>query len=108
MVILADLHVVSHDFSAEFPCLSGRVVHKISVKNLMEARTSCVATHEKLDVHFLPSFSVSTQSFNSNITKASDGQELLIYTSLYYVTNWCIMADLQTLNCRYSFGIQPT
>ena len=29
-----------------------------------------------------------------------------LYTNLYFVTNLCIMADFQTLNCRYSFGIQ--
>ena len=26
-----------------------------------------------------------------------------VYTSLYQMTNWCIMADFQTLNYRYSF-----
>ena len=31
----------------------------------------------------------------------------VLYTSLYLVTNWYILADFQTLNCRYSFGIQP-
>ena len=31
------------------------------------------------------------------------------YTSSYVFTNWCIiiMADFQTLNWRYFFGIQP-
>ena len=29
------------------------------------------------------------------------------YNNLYQVTNWCIMADFQTLNCCYLFRIQP-
>ena len=33
MVLLAGLHVVSRDFSDEFPCSVVRVVHKISVKS---------------------------------------------------------------------------
>ena len=30
-----------------------------------------------------------------------------LYTNLDLVTNWRIMVDFQTLNCHYSFGIQP-
>ena len=30
-----------------------------------------------------------------------------VLTNLYYVTNLCVMPEFQTLNCRFSFGIQP-
>ena len=39
MVILAGLHIVSRDFSDEFPCSGIRVIHKISVKLLTKKET---------------------------------------------------------------------
>ena len=42
VVILAGLHVVSRDFSDEFPYSSGRVIHKVSV--------NCNSFHRDINV----------------------------------------------------------